>query len=549
MVKKLLAIKTTNISEKRLANKGATLMTPHKASSMHEHARVHLTNGEYLKAHQIYTDILSANPCDTRALFGVGIVAEKLKSIDLAISFFSKVIVLDQGHEGAFFQRGKLHLSAKNFNQAVEDFTETLKINPSNIDALNSRGIANSQLSNFNIAVQDFEKAIQICSSNADLFYNRGLAQQNLRNYDAAIKDYTSAIELRPDYYQAYNNRGSAYRELAEFDKALNDFKAATTIKNNFADGYWNQSLIYLMNGEYEKAWPLYEYRWQSKHFPSEKRNFSEPLWLGEQSIEGKTILIHSEQGLGDTIQFCRYIKMLRQKKCKILIEVEKPLINLMKCLLPEENIFQKGSALPKFDFHCPLISLPLVFNTTVNSVPFSTSYLTAVKDRVFWWENFLGLSEKPRVGICWRGNPNHPNDKTRSISLGNIVNTLKPEFNWYSLQYDITEEEAKILKRNPQIKHFGELIGDFAETAAFCKTLDAIICVDTSIVHLAGSIGSKVFLLIGEVADSRWHAKSRTTPWYKNITILRKSRKSDYPELLHKAQMLIGQKRDLKTA
>ena len=205
--------------------------------------------------------------------------------------------------------------------------------------------------------MRDFNKAIQICSSNADLFYNRGLAHWNLEKYEAAINDYTHAIELRPDYYQAFNNRGSAYRELADFKKALEDFKTSTTLKSDFADGYWNQSLIHLMKEEYEKAWPLYEYRWQSKNFPSEKRNFEEPLWLGAQSIEGKTILIHSEQGFGDTIQFCRYIKLLQNKKSNILMEVERPLINLMSSLLPRENIFQKGNTLPKFDFHCPLIS------------------------------------------------------------------------------------------------------------------------------------------------------------------------------------------------
>ena len=151
-------------------------------------------------------------------------------------------------------------------------------------------------------------------------------------------------------------------------------------------------------------------------------------------------------------------------------MEVERPLINLMSSLLPRENIFQKGNTLPKFDFHCPLISLPLVFKTNVNSVPFSTPYLTTNQDRVSWWRAFLGSTQKPRLGLCWRGNPKHPNDKRRSIFLGDIIDTLQPEFDWLCLQYDITDEEAKIIESSQKIQHFGKLIGDFSRPQPSAK-------------------------------------------------------------------------------
>jgi ADP-heptose:LPS heptosyltransferase len=224
-------------------------------------------------------------------------------------------------------------------------------------------------------------------------------------------------------------------------------------------------------------------------------------------------------------------------------MEVEKPLINLMKCLLPPENIFQKGGVLPKFDFHCPLISLPIVFNTSVTSVPFPKSYLTANNRRVAWWKTHLGNTEKPRVGLCWRGNPSHPNDSRRSTSLRDIIGTLKSDFEWVSLQYAIDDEEEKLLKNNKRVRHFGQLIGDFAETAAFCKNLDAVICVDTSIAHLAGSIGLDTYLLLAQVADSRWHADGNNTPWYNNVTILRRDSDKNYPELLSQAQKQIWKK------
>lgn len=527
--------------------KGPAVLKIDIGRNLLDQANFHQKNGEYIEAQKLYSEILSVNPCDTEALLGVGIVAIKLNSFDLALSFFSKVISIDRQHEEAFFHRGKAHFSSKNFELAIEDFTSTLKTNPTNIGALNSRGIAYNQLSNFNASLRDFKRAIQISSPNADLFYNRGLAYWNLKNYPAAINDYTHAIELRPNYYQAFNNRGSAHRELADFEKALEDFKTSTTIKSDFADGYWNQSLIHLIKGEYEKAWPLYEFRWQSKHFPSEKRDFNVPLWLGDQSIEGKTILIHSEQGLGDTIQFCRYIKLFHQKKCKVLLEVEEPLIHLMESLQPRKNIFLKGSSLPKFDFHCPMMSLPLAFKTNINSVPFPSAYLTAFKNRVEWWKTYLGVSKKPRVGLSWRGNPKHPNDKKRSIALRDIIEELDPKFEWLSLQYDITDEEFDLITVSKKICHFGKLIGDFAETAAFCKNLDVIICVDTSIAHLSGSIGSKTYLLLAQVADSRWHVSGDSTPWYDNFTILRRDCSTDYRDLLCQAQNLICSEQKFK--
>ena len=504
-------------------------MKPNIWRALNEKAKDHLKNSEYAEANRIYSEILAVKPLDIEALFGVGTITQKLKKNDLALSFFSQVIEINNNHEKSFLQRGKIHFLNKNFEDAISDFSSALRINPKNIEAMNSRGITYSQLSNFDPALQDFTGAIQICSSNADLFYNRGLAYWNLGKYTAAICDYTHAIELRPNYYQAFNNRGSAYRELADFEKALEDFKTSTKLKSDFAEGYWNQSLIHLMKEEYGKAWPLYEYRWQSKNFPSEKRDFEEPLWLGEQSIEGKTILVHSEQGFGDTIQFSRYIKLLQNRKCEILMEVEKPLMNLIRGLLPQENIFEKNTPLPSFDFHCPLMSLPLAFGTNLNTIPNAIPYLRPEKHSYLEWQQFLGPKERPRIGIVWKGNPKHVNDDKRSIPIEILITSLCEEFEWFSLQYDITHHEKGIIKSTNKITHFGAAIGDFAKTSAFCECLDAVVCVDTAIAHLAGAIGKEVHLLLPYIADSRWHRDTHKTPWYPTTRIHRQDQTRDW--------------------
>ena len=262
------------------------------------------------------------------------------------------------------------------------------------------------------------------------------------------------------------------------------------------------------MIGEYEEAWRLYEYRWKSLGFTSRQRKFNKPLWLGDSDLAGRTLLLHSEQGLGDTLQFSRYVQNFSDLGCTILLEVEQALTSIMECLLPKNQIIEKGDQLPFFDYHCPLMSLPLAFKTKKETVPYPSPYLFASRKRVQWWSDYLGVKTKKRIGIAWKGNPKHTNDQNRSIKLETFITHLTPDCEWFSLQISISEAEQRLINDSGNIKHFGKLIGDFAETAAFCSVLDAVICVDTSIVHLAGSIGVPHIFCWRYSADARWHAK-----------------------------------------
>lgn len=478
--------------------------------------------GQYSQAQSIYKQILTSNPVDVDALFGFGLLAKKLKQTDVAITIFEKIIYLDNTNYLAFLQRGLMHSQNNNYDKAISDFDSAIAIEPNFFEALSSRGIALSKQSKFDAALVDFCVAVKLRSDSADAYYNRALAYTNLKKFELAVADYTKAITHNPNHFQALNNRGMALRELRRFDEAIEDFGNCVDLKPDFADGYWNKALTHLMIGDYKIGWKLYEYRWSSKNFTSKKRDFDKPLWVGTQSLSGKTILLHSEQGLGDSLQFCRYIKNFTKLKCRVLLEIESPLLGIMENLLPVAQIFKKDSSLPTFDFHCPLMSLPLAFNTTVETIPFSSSYLAADRDRIRWWQEHLGKKTPPRIGLVWRGNPEHPKDQRRSIELASIVNKLTPDFDWYSLQLEISDEEKYLIEQNTHLTHFGPLIGDFAETAALCKVLDAVVCVDTSIAHLCGAIGLPVHLLLGFNADFRWHAEGERTPWYMTTRIYR---------------------------
>ena len=474
--------------------------------------------------HSVNKKLSFIQPSKLTSLFSLGMQAQKYGNLDDAIVFFSKIIEFDDQHESAIFQRGRTFAMQKRHESAIFDFTKVLSINSESYESFYSRGVSFSRQSKFYHAILDFTSAIQLNPRSPDLHYNRALAFKKLSEHSLALKDYTKAIELNPRHFQALNNRGLTYRDLKKFREALADFKECTKAKPDFFDGYWNRSLTHLMIGEYEEAWRLYEYRWKSVSFTSQQRKFNQPLWLGGSDLYGRTLLLHSEQGFGDTLQFSRYVQKFSELGCTIFLEVEKALTSIMECLLPKNQIIEKGDGLPFFDYHCPLMSLPLAFKTTRETVPYPLPYLFASQKRVQWWSEYLGIKTKQRIGIAWKGNPKHNNDQNRSIQLETFIKHLTSDCEWFSLQISISEAEQRLINDNDNIKHFGELIGDFAETAALCSVLDAVICVDTSIVHLAGSIGVPTHLLLAYVADARWHDKGEQTPWYNNVKIYRQS-------------------------
>lgn len=498
------------------------------------------SQNELEKAFEIYRDILEINPEHIDALFGIGVILEKQQKFDLAIKFLSRAIVSEPNKIAALLKRGRIFRLRGLFENAIADFTQIISNHPDHFEALIARGIIFGHISQFNAAIDDFNLAIEINPGCAEAFYNRGVVFEKLHKFVVAIEDYSIAIKLNPNDYKAYNNRGAARRETKCLDDALKDFEKSIKINPDFAEGYYNKSLTLLSVGKLKEGYKLYEYRWKTEYFQSQLRNFSQPLWLGNEDLTGKTILLYSEQGLGDSIQVCRYLKCFEVIDCSVLLEVEKPLIKLMECFLPSHKIFKKGSSLPHFDYHCPLMSLPLAFSTTTQTIPFPERYLFAETKQIKSWKSRLKQTAKTRVGICWRGNSEHVNDHKRSINLSSIIDLLDESYAWISLQYELDQNELNLINSNTNLDHFGSEIGDFAKTAALCESLDAIICIDTSTAHLASALGKKVFLLLSDVADVRWQVTGSTTPWYRNTILIRQDNRYNWrPSIQHAKKLL----------
>ena len=292
-------------------------------------------------------------------------------------------------------------------------------------------------------------------------------------------------------------------------------------MKSDFANAYWNKSLVELTLGNYEQGWKLFEWRWKSF---SKKcvREFSESLWLGDFSISGKTVLIYSEYGLGDVIQFCRYIKMIKDLGATVILEVDSPLVSLLSTLKTDVTIIEECSSLPAIDFQCPMMSLPLAFKTTVESIPSDIPYLFVDVDKQRVWKERLGTKTKKRIGFVCSGSTIHKDDTKRSVPLHLLKPLLDLPFEFHLLQKEIRSDDEAFLAENSQIQTHQEDLIDFSDTAALIKEMDLVISVDTSVAHLAGALGCPVWILIAWKPDWRWLLDRTDSPWYPTATLFR---------------------------
>jgi hypothetical protein len=290
--------------------------------------------------------------------------------------------------------------------------------------------------------------------------------------------------------------------------------------------------MLKLLLGDYEEGWELYEWRWKDwgRDFV---RPFPQPLWLGDAPIAGKTLLIHPEQGLGDFIQCCRYIPMVEAMGAKVLVEVTAPLVPLISTLKGSFSVVRSGQPLPHFDFHCPIMSLPLAFRTTVETIPANVPYLFADPARKALWQQRLGPRTRMRVGLAWSGNPSHKNDLNRSMPFRALAPWLALAVDFHVLQKDIRPEDAAALAQFPNVQVHSAELGDFADTAALADEMDLVISVDTSVAHLAGALGRPLWVLLPFNPDYRWFLDRSDSPWYPSATLFRQPALGDWDSVV----------------
>ncbi|MFZ1909244.1 MAG: tetratricopeptide repeat protein [Burkholderiales bacterium] len=386
-------------------------------------------------------------------------------------------------------------------------------------------------------------KAVAIKPGNPEALVNLGNALQELKRHDQALASYDKALALKPDYAEALSNRGLTLQALKRHDEALASYGKALALEPDFAEAHANLGLLRLLLGDFERGWEEYEWRWKGPSFSASRRNFSQPLWLGEDGVSGKTLLIHAEQGLGDTIQFVRYARQAAEKGATVVLQVQPALKALLASAFGRYQVLAEGEPLPRFDLHCPFLSLPLAFKTRLDSIPAQVPYLAAPVAAIDKWSDRLGQKGVPRIGIVWSGRSTHANDANRSIALTRLMPLRSPDVQLVSLQNEVRAEDARVLTANAQILHFGPELKDFSDTAALVSLVDLVVSVDTSVAHLAGALGKPVWILVPFAPDWRWLLEREDSPWYPSARIFRQPKLGDWDSVIDKVRQALTER------
>ncbi len=504
-----------------------------------------------------YDRAIALQPELAEALSNRGNVLQELKLSQQALSSYSRAIAVNPRYALAYCNRGSMLVDLGSLPAALADFDQAIALAPELADAWSNRANVLTKLGRFAEAVASYDRAIQLkpefaeaysnrshalreqglfdaalasCSQAlalrptlASAHCNRGNIQRSLAQMDAALASYDRAIECEPGYADAHCNRGNLLREVGRLDAALGSFDRAIDLNANLAEAHFSRSIALLLAGDYAAGWPEYEWRWQAPASPNyrEKRVFRQPLWLGDAPLEGRTILLHAEQGFGDTLQCIRYVGQVADLGAKVVLEVHEPLLPLLTQLRGVAALVAKGARPPDCDYHCPLLSLPLAFRTTLTTIP-APAPLRTDATLLALWQSRLGSRTRPRVGLAWSGSTNHPNDRQRSIALSQWSRFLPDHVEYVSLQKDVRGDDRATLQANPRIRDFGSALRDFSDTAALCACMDLVVSVDTSVAHLSASLGRNTWILLPCNPDWRWLLDRTDSPWYPGASLHR---------------------------
>ncbi|HEX4676252.1 MAG TPA: tetratricopeptide repeat-containing glycosyltransferase family protein [Steroidobacteraceae bacterium] len=424
--------------------------------------------------------------------------------------------------------------TAKDFERALPLYDQAIELDPARAEPYYKRANALRDIGHLEAALTSYDQAIERKPDYAFAYCNRGVVLHTLGSLDAALSSLDAALGLEPSDAFAHYNRALVLQDRHRWDEALASYDRAIEINPQFAAAQFNRSMVLLFQGDFKKGWPAFEWRWENAQRLSigAPRNFAEPLWHGKESIAGKRLFLYSEQGLGDTVQFCRYATLCAELGATVILEVQPPLAGALTSLAGVSQLIAKGSPLPPFDYQCPLMSLPLAFNTTVDTIPAHRKYLASDAAKVALWSNRLGMRSRPRIGLVWSGNPNNAIDHRRSIRLADWITHLPSGLQYFCLQKDVREADQAALDSNPAILSYADDLLDFTDTAALCECMDIVVTVDTSVAHLSGALGLPTWLLLAYTPDWRWILGRNDTPWYPSVKLYQQKAAGDWTEV-----------------
>ena len=465
-----------------------------------------------------------------------GALVELQRPADALLSLQHASKLDPQDWDAAYKNFFLLHTLGR-FEQALAQFDRCEELKPDHVPALQLRALSLRGLGRFGEALAANQRAFALAPDNPDTCNNLGDALQSLGRSQEALQWFDRAIALRPELIQALKNKAYVLTQLHRFDAAIAVYQRILAIDPANAAAECDLAQLQLLTGNFEAGWTGREAREKlpSINYPK----FAQPIWLGKEAVGGRTILVYADEGMGDSIQLARYIPMLAARGARVILAVEAPAVALLSQVSGVSQCIAKPvAALPDFDMHCPMCSLPLAFATRLDNIPSGTSYLPRPQAaRVQAWEDRLGQHDRLRVGLCWSGNPNHGNDRNRSLPLRLLTGILDADATFISLQRDPRPEDLAVLRERNDIVDFTADLTDFSETAALICGLDLVISVDTSVSHLSAALGRPTWILLPHVPDYRWLLDRDDSPWYPTARLFRQDESRDYAGVLDRVR------------
>jgi Tfp pilus assembly protein PilF len=428
----------------------------------------------------------------------------------------------------AYFRAAAGHQSAGRLEEALTDYAKALALNPSDARAYNNMGVALRALGRPEAALASYRRSPALRQDDPGLFSNMGNILRHLGRQAEAAECLRRSVALRPDSADSWRNLGLVLRDLGELEEAIACFDRADALRPNHTDTIWDRAYAYLLKGDLAAGFAGYEVRWGLAE--AKPRGFSQPQWRGED-LAGRTLLVYAEQGFGDTIQFARYLPRLAGKGGRVVAECQPELMELLAGIPGVERFVAKGDALPDFDLQCPLVSLPHILGTVLETVPAEIPYLSVAPSDGQRIETAPGISA--RIGLAWGGSPTHKNDRNRSIPFEHFLRLAeRPDTMLYSLQKGGRTEVLQSMACAALIRNLAPRIESFADTARFVEQLDLVVTCDTSVAHLAGALGKPVWVLLPFAPDWRWLRERTDSPWYPTMRLFRQTAPGDWAEV-----------------
>jgi tetratricopeptide (TPR) repeat protein len=492
------------------------------------HLEGHLGHSEHL-----FRQVLLAQPDNIDVYNDLGNLLLEKGQFDQAVECYEKVIELDPQSAEAHNHLGIIFYDTGEYEKAMTCFQKALQISPF-YQAYNNLGLALAGQGQLDDAIDCYRKSIEINPGYADAFYNLGIAFKENGQLDAAITSYRKSIMLDPDYDMTYNNLGNVLKEQGQLAEAKTNYEKAIQLNPDNAIAHVNLAHSLLLSGNLKQGWK--EYEWRLKTQGHYRYRFPDPLTKASD-LTGLTVLLQAEQGFGDSIQFIRYASMIARKGAKVIAECQKELRSLFKNTAGIHAVLADDARPQRFDLSCPLLSLPFLFDTTLETIPAEVPYMQAEPSLVHKWGNLLQQDKsKLKIGLVWAGRLSHRNDHNRSCLL-DVFSPLAHlnDISFFSLQKGEGRAQAKNPPQGMNLIDYTDDIHDFSDTAAIIVNLDLIISADTAAAHLAGALGKPVWTLIPFAPDWRWMLNREDSPWYPTMRLFRQPAPGDWESVMIK--------------